>query len=128
MAPQVRESLRAAAHDAGCSLNAYAVQVLAAAAADPARFRATGTPASEQRDIERDKFGVPIDWKQRWAHSTARNEFIAVMDQQLPGAEVSALVKELDARNPGYFVEWRRLRRAEEAARRPHASDGRGAA
>jgi hypothetical protein len=117
MAPEVRESLRAAAHDAGCSMNAYAVQILAAASGDPARFRGGTARASGTGEIERDDAGIPLDWKLRWAHSTARNEFIAAMDQQLPAVEVSALVKELDARNPGYFVEWRRLRRAEEAAR-----------
>ena len=117
MAPEVRESLRSAAHDAGCSLNAFAVQILATAAGDPARFRGAARSASGAAEIERDDAGIPLDWKERWAHATARNEFVAVMDQQHPAAEVTALVKELDARNLGYFVEWRRLRRAEEAAR-----------
>ncbi len=40
MAPQLHAALRASALDAGCSLNSFALQVLAAAAGDRAEFRA----------------------------------------------------------------------------------------
>jgi hypothetical protein len=117
MSPQLREGLRNAADEAGCSLNAFAVQVLATAAGDPGRFRVSSShDESETRDLkelERDALGYPLRWKERWAHSGARNEFIGTMGTELGTEEMVALVKRLDAEDPGYFVEWQRLRRAE---------------
>jgi hypothetical protein len=130
MSPQLRDGLRDAADDAGCSLNAFAVQVLAAAAGDPGRFRGTGSrEASESSDVdelERDALGYPLRWKERWEHSGARNEFIGTMETELGVEEMVALVKKLDAENPGYFVEWYRLRKAEREVR--ESGDRRGAA
>jgi len=39
MSPQLRDALRASALDSGCSLNQFAIQVLASAAGHRARFR-----------------------------------------------------------------------------------------
>lgn len=128
MSPQLRDGLRDAADDAGCSLNAYAVQVLAAAAGDPGRFRLSGTheesKSPDVNDLERDALGYPLERKARWEHSIARNEFIATMDAELGPEEMVALVKRFDAEEPGYFVEWRRLRTAEREARESEGRRG----
>jgi hypothetical protein len=120
MSPQLREGLREAADRAGCSLNAFAVQILATAAGDPARFRAQSSHQEEEiagSEVERDALGYPLEWKQRWRHSIARNEFIGTMGIELGSEEMVALVKRLDAEDPGYFVEWLRLRTDEREAR-----------
>jgi hypothetical protein len=39
------------------------------------------------------------------------------MDVELGAEEMVALVKRFDAEEPGYFVEWQRLRKAEREAR-----------
>ena len=60
MSPQLREGLREAADRAGCSLNAFAVQILATAAGDPARFRARSPHEVEEivgSGVERDALG-----------------------------------------------------------------------
>jgi hypothetical protein len=115
MSPQLREGLRAAAAKAGCSVNAYAVQVLAAAAGDPARFRAP-LPESEEvdvRDLERDALGYPLRGKERREHSAARSAFMDAMMSEAPDVWVG-LVKKYDAEDPGYYVEWKRQRTAEQ--------------
>ena len=48
------------------------------------------------------------------------------METELGAEEMVALVKKLDAENPGYFVEWHRLRKAEREVR--ESGDRRGAA
>ena len=135
MSPQLRDAVRAAADGAGCSLNAFAVQVLAAAAGDPARFRAGTAPASSAAPVEesnvrvlaRDHLGYPLDLRERFDHSAARGEFIAVMVREIGSSAMVALVRRLDAEDPAYFVEWERLRRDEERAGRG-SEDRRGAA
>jgi hypothetical protein len=121
MSPQLREGLRDTADDAGCSLNAFAVQVLAAAAGDPGHFRVPGSSAESEApdadELERDALGYPLRWKEPWAHSGARNEFIGTMGTELGTERMVALVKRLDAEVPGYFVEWHRLRMAEREVR-----------
>lgn len=109
MAPQLRDGLRSAADDAGCSLNAYALQVLAAAAGDPARFR-QDAPVPPVRELERDTLGFPVHWRDRAAHSAARNDFMTAMEQEMPTNDWVALVKKHDAEDPGFFVEWQRRR------------------
>jgi hypothetical protein len=91
-ASQLRHGLRDAADDAGCSLNANAVQVLAAAAGDPG--------------------------------SIDRNESIETMGAELGSEKMVALVRRFDAEEPGYFVEWRRLRTAEREARESEGRRG----
>jgi hypothetical protein len=121
MSPQLRDGLREAATAAGCSLNAFAVQVLAAAAGDPARFRPSGPheePESpDVNELERDALGYPLERIARAQHSGARNDFIGTMGNELGPDEMVALVKRFDAEEPGYFVEWQRIRNAERAAR-----------
>jgi hypothetical protein len=114
MSPQLREGLRQAASDAGCSLNAFAVNVLAAAAGDPARFRASASSGTGVKDLERDKRGYPLDWRARWEHQAARAEFLCVVERERTTGEAVALVERLDAENPWYFAEWRRLRAIEQ--------------
>ena len=130
MSPQLRETLRDATDDAGCSLNAFAVQVLAAAAGDPGRFRGSRPHeeprASDVDELERDALGYPLSWRERRAHIGARSDFIGAMAAELGTDEMVALVKRLDAEDPGYFVEWQRLRtdgrEARESEPRPGAA------
>jgi hypothetical protein len=127
MSPQLRDGLRVAADDAGCSLNAFAVQVLAAAAGDPARFRDRAAEAARAapRKLERDALGYPLEWAARWQHAGARNEFIAVMhSSDVPRSEWIPLVKKYDAEDPGFYVEWLRLRQDEHAARESEGRRG----
>lgn len=128
MSPQLRDGLRDAADDAGCSLNAFAVQVLAAAAGDPGRFRVPvlheESESPDLNEVERDALGYPLERKARWEHSIARNEFIGVMGVELGSEEMVALVKRFDAEEPGYFVEWLRLRKAEREARESEGRRG----
>ena len=122
MSPQLREGLRHAADRAGCSLNAFAVQILATAAGDPARFRAQSSHEESETAAARSsatRLGIRSNGSSggdtpspatsssaRWASSWAR--------------------KRLDAEDPGYFVEWLRLRTDEREAR--ESADRRGAA
>lgn len=115
MSRQLRDGIRAAADDAGCSLNAYAIQVLAAAAGDPGRFRASNRVAAEPQAIERDALGYPLEWRARSEHVGARTDFMGTMSLEEPDAWVD-LVKKYDAEDPGYFVEWHRLKMIERAA------------
>jgi uncharacterized protein (DUF1778 family) len=101
MSPQLRETLREAADHAGCSLNAFAVQVLATAAGDPARFRV-------EVDTATDALGYPVRRKERSEHIGARTTFIGSMEAQFGSTEMVRLVKHYDAEDPGYFVEWLR--------------------
>jgi hypothetical protein len=78
------------------------------------------------RDLERDALGFPLAAKERWQHSVARNAFMGAMEGEMPAKEWVELVKQYDANDPGYFVEWLRLRRAESEGR--GSGDRRGAA
>jgi hypothetical protein len=107
MSPALREALHAAADEAGCSLNAYALQVLASAAGDAARFRGARDEACEApRDIDRDERGNPLDWKLRWAHVHARQEFARSTAEETDWATAGVLVRKYDQENPAFFVEW----------------------
>ena len=80
MSRSLRDSLHSAAAAAGCSLNGYALQILAAAAGDPARFRSVADDlADEPRDIERDERGFPVPLAARGAHLCARQAFFETM-------------------------------------------------
>ena len=114
MSPQLRESLRAAASDAGCSLNAFAVQVLSAAAGDAARFRSVDD-ASARKEAARPT--------QRWRSRFARNEFMKRMAEEMGSSAMFGLVRRLDADDPGYFLEWWTARHAGEKVREPRLSD-----
>ena len=97
MSPQLRESLRDAANDAGCSLNAFAVQVLSAAAGDAARFRSVA---------EAEVRAEAVRPKQEWKSRMARNDFMRVKGEEMGSVAMAELVRRLDAENPGYFLEW----------------------
>ena len=103
MSPQLRESLRDAANDAGCSINAFAVQVLSAAAGDAARFRNV-TDANARIEAVRPK--------QEWRSRLARNDFIRFTSEEIGSVAMAALVQRLDVENPGYFLEWQNARQA----------------
>jgi hypothetical protein len=110
MAPHLREALRDAARAAGCSLNAFAVQVLAAAAGDAARFRALGEPDSRP---------ALAPTRQTWRVRAARNEFIGVMGIEMGSVARSALLRRIDAEDPGYFLEWHQARQTGREPREP---------
>jgi hypothetical protein len=121
MSPQLRDGLRDAATTAGCSLNAFAVQVLAAAAGDPGRFRQSGlreeSESPDLNELERDHLGYPLERIARANHIGARTDFIGTMGDELGADEMVKAVKRIDAEEPGYFVEWQVLKNAERAAR-----------
>src|SRR5258705_4010586 len=72
MSRSLRDALHSAAAAAGCSLNGYALQILAAAAGDPARFRSTADePADGPRDLARDERGFPLQLGARSRHILA---------------------------------------------------------
>ena len=118
MSPQLRDGLRVAADDAGCSLNAFVVQVLAAAAGDPSRFRPTRSfDEVAAPEVERDGRGFPLAGRARMLHIGARCNFIEVTTSEVGHSEMVRLVRKYDVEDPGYFVEWERLRTIEREAR-----------
>jgi hypothetical protein len=107
-------ALRAALHDAafkaGCSLNSYALQVLAAAAGDAARFRGSAAGSAEAEgdgldDLERDRLGDPVGLRERSRHNLARQAYIQMLiREQRPNA--GPLIQRLDAEDPAFYVRW----------------------
>ena len=125
MSPQLREGLRAAAVDAGCSLNAFAVQVLAAAAGDPARFRVASEPEAElEEDVERDRQGFPLRGRLRRLHMDARGRYIEALERA--GDWPAGHIRKLDTEDPGFYVRWAREREAGHEG--PGSAGRRGAA
>ena len=120
MSPQLREGLRVTAEAAGCSVNAFAVQILATAVGDPALFRVPPAPDVCATDLERDARGYPLDQRERSIHIVARSEFIADMgaDKNISTEEWVAEVKRHDAEDPEFFVAWLDNRRARQAEAR----------
>ena len=106
MSPQLRESLRAAAIEAGCSLNGFAIQVLSAAAGDASRFRSADE--SEAR-------ATAARPTQNWRHRQARNDFMRATSMEIGSPATAALVMRLDVEDPGHYLEWQRAREAESA-------------
>ena len=111
MSRSLRDALHAAAAGAGCSLNGYALQILAAAAGDPARFRGIAVDAPDgPGDIERDARGFPLAWAARWEHGGARQEFFEAMAAETDACTAGELVRRHDREDPAFFVEWSRRR------------------
>jgi hypothetical protein len=117
MAPQLKDALSQAAAASGSSLNAYVVQVLAAAAGHHARFRGTTESgptteekAQELREIPRDAAGNPLDRRLRFLHSAARSEFFEVTAAEVGDAEAGLLTRKYDVEDPAFFLEWKDLR------------------
>ena len=113
MTPQLRDGLKEAAAAAGSSLNAYVVQVLAAAAGHRVRFRGTaetGPLPEEQRDelreLERDDRGFPTGWKERWQHGGARQKWVEQQRAGMDFGALMALVRRIDAECPWHYVRW----------------------
>ena len=112
LAPQLKSALQVAAARAGCSLNAYAVQVLAAAAGDPARFRVEeAEPTIDERReavraLRRNRGGYPDTIGERMRHRSARNAFVEHF--RLEGASELGMrwVRVLDVQRPWHYVEW----------------------
>ena len=110
MSPQLCDALRHAADQAGCSMNSYAVQVLAAASGDPACFRASVDAPDPARP------------NQQWRLRAARNDFIRIMSMmsmEIGAGKALVLVNEYDTANPGYYLEWQQQRDAERRGESP---------
>jgi hypothetical protein len=113
MSPQLREGLKLSAQYAGCSLNSFVVQVLAAAAGHRVRFRGTaetGPSPEEQRDdlrsLDRDDRGRPEQWKERVRHRAAVQRFVDAILATEPGINVPRLLRWIDRTCPWHYVEW----------------------
>jgi len=117
MTPQLRESLRAAAEEAGCSLNAFATQVLATAVGDPARYRSPGAAAVGNalvRAEERDHRGFPRSGRARALHIAARSAFVSDLLRTMSDEDMMAVVTKYDQEDPGHFADWYLRRREQE--------------
>jgi hypothetical protein len=122
MSRSLRDALRTAAATEGCSLNGFAVQILAAAAGDAARFR-TGaidawTQAGDQEaearpDEKRDEQGIPVRPKARSEHLLARQAYFHAMAAETDAVTADRLVQQQQAEDPAFFVAWQRSRRRE---------------
>ena len=111
MSRSLRDSLHSAAAAAGCSLNGYALQILAAAAGDAARFRSAAADATDElRDLARDERGVPLQLKARGQHIVARSAFFEAMAAEFDAVTADRLVREHELEDPAFFVEWYRSR------------------
>ncbi len=123
MSGALRDGLRVAAAEAGCSLNAFAVQVLAAAAGQHTRFRGTmetgPTPderARELRELPRDERGFPLDLRARRYHRESRAAFVEQKCREMSYGDADRLARSIDKDDPAFFVEWVEAREAEGAA------------
>jgi hypothetical protein len=101
MSRQLRDGLHAAAEKAGCSLNSFAVQVLAAAAGDASQFR-----RRDAQEIERDESGTPLSYSARAEHLLARGEYMKLLFAQVGGARMRDTVRKLDQDDPAFFMRW----------------------
>jgi hypothetical protein len=109
MSSSLRDALHSAAAAAGCSLNGYALQILAAAAGDAARFRSVGEaqPAPhEPRDLARDEQGFPLQLKARGVHIVARSAFFEAMAAEAGASTAGRVVAEHDQEDPAFFAKW----------------------
>jgi hypothetical protein len=116
MSRSLRDALHSAAAAQGCSLNGYALQILASAAGDPARFRSAGTEVAEApRDIDRAERGVPLRPAARSEHLGARLAFFEAKAAELGAVAADRLVRQYELENPAFFVEWSRSRERRDA-------------
>jgi hypothetical protein len=116
MTVALRTALHDAASKAGCSLNSYALQVLAAAAGDPARFRGNATVAVVDEsidDLERDHGGYPLNHRERSRHNLARQRFIETFLREHPDGGDGAVIRRLDKEDPAFYVKWYEARSTE---------------
>jgi hypothetical protein len=113
MTPQLHAALTTSALAAGCSLNAFAIQVLAAAAGHRARFRAveTGDTTTEEkgvdlREMPRNSSGFPYERKARYAHLRARERWTNEMLKTQPIQGFIGERNRHDLEDPWFYVEW----------------------
>jgi len=113
MSRSLRDALHSAAAAAGCSLNGYALQILAAAAGDAARFRSVAADAADEPcDLVRDERGFPLKLEARGRHIVARAAFFEAMAAESDAVTADRLVRERELEDPAFFVEWYRSREA----------------
>ncbi len=111
MSRSLRDALHSAAAASGCSLNGYALQILAAAAGDAARFRsAAADAADEPRDLARDERGFPLQLKARSLHIVARSAFFEAVAAESDVVTAGRAVEKHDLEDPAFFAEWYRSR------------------
>jgi hypothetical protein len=107
MSRSLRDALHSAAAAAGCSLNGYALQILAAAAGDAARFRSVAADATDEPcDLARDERGFPLQLKARGLHMVARSAFCEAMMAESDAVTAGRLVRQHDVDDPAFFVAW----------------------
>src|SRR5258706_1147350 len=105
MSRSLRDALHSAAAAAGCSLNGYALQILAAAAGDPARFRSVAADATDEpRDLARDERGFPLQLKARGLPIVARSAFCEAMGAEADAVPADRLVRRHVVAGPRVFV------------------------
>ena len=116
MSPALKEGLREAAAAAGCSINAYIVQVVAAAAGHRARFRGTAEtgPAPDERldelrALPRNDQGFPISFKERDQHRWARKAWVDMIEKRFDFGTAMRGVRHADFNCPWFYVEWEQL-------------------
>ena len=117
ISPALRDGLRAASDEAGLSLNAYAAQVLAAAAGHKAAFRDAAVPTeiaeAEQtaglRDLRRKPDGYPIAFRERDRHVAALHAWVETLRKTMNFADLMKLKYRIDIECPWFYVEWREL-------------------
>jgi hypothetical protein len=114
MAPQLYEALTATAAESGCSFNAFAVQVLAAAAGHRTRFRGTAESGptrdevlGELRTLARRDNGYPVSAKERHRHMGARDEWRETMLRDMEVMEVAEMERRINKEEPWFYVEWK---------------------
>ena len=123
MSPQLHAALAASALDAGCSLNSFAIQVLAAAAGHRARFRAIGQHEStaeetrvELRELPRRTDGVPRERPHQYEHLVARDKWLKAQLAHMTSFDAMTARARHDREDPWFFVEWENSRKSEGQA------------
>ena len=112
MSPQLRDALRASALEAGCSLNQFAIQVLASAAGHRARFRGTAEtgPTREEagvelRELRRNDQGFPLERKARIEHAYARDRYNNALLREMTIGKAAGIIRRIDETEPWFYVE-----------------------
>ena len=117
ISPALRDGLRAASDEAGLSLNAYASQVLAAAAGHKAAFRDVAVPteiaeaeqAAGLRELRRKGDGYPVVYKERDRHVAALHAWVETLRATMDFVAIMQLKNKIDVECPWHYVEWREL-------------------
>jgi hypothetical protein len=112
MSPQLHDALRASALESGCSLNQFAIQVLASAAGHRARFRGTAEtgPTSEEagvelRELSRNDQGFPLERTARSEHAHARERYRNTLLREMTMGQAAGVIRRIDESEPWFYVE-----------------------